>query len=217
MAKRDKQIQKTKKRRDKIRQSKTRPRSLDEVRDDADFANLPPNELEKNLFELLANESSTWLEQPEFSELFFDPTVAMMAFITNMTQRGVDPNSFIEERDDEKHNQLLWEVINEITPILLTPKYLPPIIDALERLERRWVKNRKKSADVTGVVLVRTMLQQYALDEQNRLALSMIGLVQALTHRSILAGFASDSRFANTTAINGSSQITQSSKLDQGD
>ncbi len=201
MAKRDKRIQKKKKRREKIRQSKVRQRSLSEVRDDADFGNQPPDKLESNLFELLANESSTWADEPEFSDITFDPSRAMLAFISQMESHEVDADSFFDEPDSEKRNVLMWKVIGEITPRLVTEKHIAEIVTALQHLEARWAKNKQKSADITGIALVRTMLKEFSSDSESGEALAMIGLLQTLSHRSVMLGFTMEDPFAEADAL----------------
>lgn len=189
MAKRDKRIQKRKKRQVKIRQLKARRRNLNEVRDDADFANQPPDELENNLFELLMNESSVWVDEREFDDVYFNSTAAMVRFISGMENRGVEADDFFSLADEDERTELMWEVIAEITPMLVTEESVAEIADALEQLERRWGKNKKKSADVTGIALVRTMLTEFAKDDESAEALSSIGLMQMIAHRSIMRGF----------------------------
>ena len=131
MAKRNKRIQKKKKRKEKIRQSKARRRSINEVYDEQELLANPPDSFENNIFELLTNESQRWSTEPELESLRFDPTVAVSLFVEGMTAKGIDPAAMIEEMDAEKVEAVQWEVIEGLMPSLITQENIAEVVLSL--------------------------------------------------------------------------------------
>lgn len=129
--------------------------------------------------------SSKWINEPEFAEIFFPPMQSMEMFVSEMGNRGYSPQKF-EKLDQDARDDIHFEITQTILSHLLTENKRQEILAALDALKRRLQRFRKKEAN--EVILAKLFLTDFAQQEGEDPWL-MTSLVQTLVERSIATGF----------------------------
>lgn len=144
-----------------------------------------PAQTEEIMMTLL--DSADLTDEPEFDEVIFDPMQAIDAFIEASQKLGIGPDNlerFEALSPDERGDKHL-EMLEMAAKRLLTQEIRQDILERLNKLRlrlRRSAGKRKKVAKVAG-------LQLFLSDKEGKEMWPVNGLVSALVHRSVNAGF----------------------------
>lgn len=138
----------------------------------------------RKLAMIVAN-SMTWVDEPEFDDVFASPLACVEALAEVTAQRGVSPED-VAAWDEDAQDDFHEEIQQEIAVRVLTPEVKERILTALEALGQRWRKQLKKQ-QANEATLLRLLLAER--DAGLKVAWQMTGLVNALVGRSLTVGF----------------------------
>lgn len=138
----------------------------------------------RKLAMIVAN-SMTWVDEPEFDDVFASPLACVEAMAEVTAQRGVSPED-VAAWDEDAQDDFHEEIQQEIAVRVLTPEVKERILTALEALGQRWRKQLKKQ-QANEATLLRLLLAER--DAGLKVAWQMTGLVNALVGRSLTVGF----------------------------
>ncbi len=141
----------------------------------------PEASLEPLMMTLL--DSNELAEEPEFKDLIIDPLQCMQIFTEVAEELEIEPDQFFELADEEQEDNY-FEMLETTIQRLLTDEVRQDIIDRLGELRLR-LKKTNQSEKVAKVAA----LQMFLPDKAGRQIWPMVGLVQAIYHRSLAAGF----------------------------
>ncbi len=130
----------------------------------------------------LAVDSHDLAEEPEFRTIYFHPMQSIDAYGAVEEKRGLSDEE-LEALPQEEQDAIFWEMIEQVTGELLTEDLQEQILAALEQLRQR--ARRSGDQDMVGhAAAVEFILS----DDDAEDVWPTVGLVQALMHRSLLAG-----------------------------
>lgn len=134
---------------------------------------------------MIMTNSMTWVDEPEFNDIFTSPLVCVEALAAVTAQRGVSPED-VAAWDEDAQDDFHAEIQQEIAVRVLTPEVKERILTALEALGQRWRKQLKKQ-QANEATLLRLLLADQDVDLG--VAWQMTGLVNALIERSLTVDF----------------------------
>ncbi|MBE2202194.1 MAG: hypothetical protein IAE79_26530 [Anaerolinea sp.] len=142
----------------------------------------------RKLAMIVAN-SMTWVDEPEFDDIFASPLACVEALAEVTAQRGVSPED-VAAWDEDAQDDFHEEIQQEVAARVLTPEVKERILTALEALGQRWRKQLKKQ-QANEATLLRLLLAERDAerDAELKVAWQMTGLVNALVGRSLTVGF----------------------------
>ena len=122
-------------------------------------------------------------DEPEFEQVIIDPILSVETFAQVGQELGVDPDSSSALGEQEREDIHL-EMLEETTRRLLSDELRQDIIDGLNELRLR-LKRSGGQDKAAGVAAVQSFLDA----DKDGASWPMIGLVQAIVYRSVVAGF----------------------------
>jgi hypothetical protein len=143
------------------------------------FAPLPP--LTPVIETLVA--SSDLADEPEFEDIIVDPMLCTATFIKAAEEMGYDPDSLLEVSEEEREDAHLG-ILEETVRRLLTDDLRQQIRADLDRLRLR-LKEAGEQEEAAKAAMLLSFLDEDSSDEM----WAMVGLVQAIFHRSVFIGF----------------------------
>ncbi len=166
----------------------SQPIQANEVLDDAlylfpeigdESAQLPP--VDQLMMTLL--DSADLADEPEIEEIFIEPLLCTATFVKVGEEMGHDPDSLLELPEEEREDVHI-EMLVETIPQLLTDELRQEILDGLDKLRLR-LKHAGRREEAARAAVMQSFLSETA-DSQ---MWALIGLVQAIFHRSVFVGF----------------------------
>lgn len=141
---------------------------------------------EEQAAEILASsvlDSDELADEPEFSELYFHPMQAIDAYAELEEERAID-DEMLNALSEEEEDELFFELMEDLTRRVLSPQLQDAILEAMEAAWERVHKegDQEKAGRLAAML---TLLQSKEGEE----AWPQVGLVQAILHRSLEAGF----------------------------
>ncbi len=165
-----------------------RTRQRDELAEDIKpfLSSLQTGSDESDIEQLMLSlmDSAEIAEEPEFEKILIDPSRAVQTYINVAKEMGFAEPEQLDQLPEEEQEDQTFEIIAGATRRLLDNELRQEIIDALNNLRLR----QKRSGQRTAVGKT-AALQSFLSDRKAKEFWPMIGLTQAITHRSIEAGF----------------------------
>jgi hypothetical protein len=127
--------------------------------------------------------SSALVDEPEFEAIIVDPMLCMATFVEVTEEMGHDLDALLQA-PQEKREDVHIEILTETVRRLLTDDLRQQIRDGLDQLRLRLKGAGEAQAAARAAVLL-SFLDPDAGSE----LWSMVGLVQAIFHRSVFIGF----------------------------
>ena len=137
--------------------------------------------MEELMTTLIASEDLA--NEPEFEGLLINPMLSAEMVAQVGQEMGFTPET-LADLPEQEHRDVQMEILDESTRRLLTEEWCQDILQALNDLRLRL----KRSGDTEKTAQVAT-LQSFLRADKSRATWPMIGLVQAILHSSIIAGF----------------------------
>lgn len=128
-------------------------------------------------------DSADLVEEPEFEEVLVHPFRATETLAEVGQELGLNPET-LEQLPPEEQADRQAEIIELTTRRLFTAELRQDIVAALERLRQRLKRSGEKQK-VARMAALQSFLSKSDYDE----IVPMIGLVQAVVRRSLVAGF----------------------------
>lgn len=127
--------------------------------------------------------SAELADEPELEGIIIEPFLCMNEFVRAGVAMGHDPSTFLELPEEERE-AVQFDMLAETIRRLLTDELRQDILDGLDKLRLRL----RQSDSVKGVARV-AVLQSFLSSEAESDIWASVGLVHAIFHRSISAGF----------------------------
>jgi hypothetical protein len=128
-------------------------------------------------------DSADLADEPEFEEIFIEPLLCTATFVKVGEELGHDPDSLLELPEEEREDVHI-EMLVETIPQLLTDELRQEILDGLDKYRLR-LKQAGRREEAARAAVMQSFLGETA-DSQ---MWALIGLVQAIFHRSVFVGF----------------------------
>jgi len=128
-------------------------------------------------------ESERVADEPEFRQIIFDPLVCAQTFVEVGTEMGIDPQS-LPALDEEERENVQMDILEETARRLLTADARQEILNRLNSLRLRLKQSGKREEAARHAIM-----QSFLSSDTSGQTWVMTGLVQALIHRSLEAGF----------------------------
>jgi hypothetical protein len=128
-------------------------------------------------------ESQDLADEPEFREFYFHPMQAIDIYADLEDERGISED-MLNALSPEEEDNLFFDLMGELVRRALTPEMQEDILDAAEVAWQRVRQegDQEKAGRLAGML---TLLGSEGGEE----AWPQVGLVQAILHRSLEAGF----------------------------
>jgi hypothetical protein len=128
-------------------------------------------------------DSGDLVDEPEFGEIYFHPMQAIDIYAEVEDERGIS-EEVLNALSPEEEDELFFDLMEDLARRALTPQMQGDILDAVEAAWQRVREagDQGKAGRLAGML---TLLQS----EEGEEAWPQVGLVQAILHRSLEAGF----------------------------
>ena len=128
-------------------------------------------------------ESEGLAAEPEFETIMVSPLLCVDTFVKAGKELGIEPES-LSKRPEHERDSVYWELLIVTIQRLLDKTLRQDILNGLGELRARCERlTRRKRAAQAGA------LQSYLSQEPDNEIWAMLGLVQAIFHKSLYAGF----------------------------
>lgn len=139
-----------------------------------------------NQFMMILLTSEALADEPEFKEILIDPMICTQAWMEAIAGKGINPEDFGELPEDEQEDFKL-DVMEAIVQRVLTPPLRQQIVKAAAALQSRF----DRAGNIPGFMQASAV--HIFLDTNKKgQDWAMVGLIQALVHRSLDIAFALD-------------------------
>jgi hypothetical protein len=137
--------------------------------------------MEGLMLSILASEDIA--NEPELKNIIIDPVRCVNTFAEVGEKMGFTPETLAKLPED-KHEEVQLQMLETSTQQVLTKALQQEILTGLKALRARWKKEGKPEAAARAAAL-----QSFLTQEKSNSTWSMLGLVQAIFHRSMMLGF----------------------------
>ena len=147
----------------------------------SDTSELTGPNLNELMMTVLASEDMA--NEPELQEIIIDPILCTNTFVEVAEERGLDPDSMTELPEEERED-IQMQILEDTVRRLLTKELCQDILKGLNDLRLRMKGSGKREETARAAAL-----QSFLSREEVQDSWAMIGLVQAIFHRSLTVGF----------------------------
>ena len=141
----------------------------------------PGADMEGLMLSILASEDMA--NEPELKNIVFDPVRCVNTFAEVGEEMGYTPET-LDNLPEDKHEEVQMQILETSIRRVLNDRLQQDILAGLKALRARWRKEGKSEA-VARSATVQSFLAQ---DKTNE-TWAMLGVVQAIFHRSMMIGF----------------------------
>lgn len=129
--------------------------------------------------------SAELADEPEFEDFLFNPIECLNILEDMLRKLDLDPITFAQLPIDERE-EIRIDIQDEIARQLLTDELHQEIIARLDKLRLRLRRSPRRRAETAKAAAIQVFLSGY---DKHKQPWRILGLIQALVSRSMVAGF----------------------------
>jgi hypothetical protein len=162
----------------------------------------PGSDMEGLLFSIVASEDLA--SEPELESIIINPVQCVNTFAEVGEEMGYTPETLADLPEDE-HEEVQMQILETSVQRVLTQALQQEILAGLKALRAHWKEEGKPEAAARAAAV-----QSFLVQDKSLSTWAMLGVVQAIFHRSMMIGFELFEATAETFDTSGSDEESTS-------